>query len=53
MANNYVSDNKKALKAMYKRYLLKEQGYEDEVVNSMAFDELQESYNHYHEEECY
>jgi hypothetical protein len=48
--NNFVSDNKKALKAMYKRYLLKEQGYEDEVVNSMTIDELREAYESYHEE---
>lgn len=48
--NNFVSDNKKALKAMYKRYLLKEQGYENEVVNSMTIDELREAYESYHEE---
>ena len=48
--NNYVSDNRKAIKAMYKRYLLKEQGYEDEVVNSMTIDELREAYESYHEE---
>lgn len=48
--NNFVSDNKKALKAMYKRYLLNEQGYENEVVNSMTINELREAYESYHEE---
>ena len=37
-------------KAIMKHYLLKEQGYEEDVVNNMSFKELQECYDYYHEE---
>lgn len=50
MGHNYVTENRKAAKAMYKRYLLKEQGYDDDVVNSMTYDELKEAYESWHEE---
>ena len=47
--NNLVADNKKSMKAMYKRYLLKEQGFDEDVVNSMTISELKETYEYYHE----
>jgi len=42
--------NRKANAAMMKRYLLKEQGYEDEVVDNMSYAELKESYDFHHNE---
>ena len=33
-----------------KRYLLKEQGFDEEVVNEMSEEELIELWNHYHED---
>ena len=50
MENFIKQHNRKANIVMMKRYLLKEQGYEDDVVNSMSYDELEECYNSYHEE---
>jgi len=42
--------NRQARKAEMKDYLLKEQGWEDEHVNKMSYDELEEAWDHYHEE---
>ena len=42
--------NQKASAAMMRRYLLKEQGYDDDVVNSMSYAELKESYDYWHNE---
>ena len=42
--------NNRASMEMYKRYLLKEQGYDERVVNEMSYEELQETYDYYHEE---
>lgn len=36
-------------KAEIIRYLLKEQGYDEDVVRSMSGKELVETYEHYHE----
>jgi hypothetical protein len=48
---NFIKQHiRKANIGMMKRYLLKEQGYEDDVVNSMSYDELKECYDSYHEE---
>ena len=33
-----------------RRYLLKEQGFEEDVVNEMSNEELVELWNHYHED---
>lgn len=33
-----------------RRYLLKEQGFDEDVVNEMSNEELIELWNHYHED---
>lgn len=38
-----------ASKQEMRRYLLKEQGWDDEVVRSLSKEELVEAYEHYHE----
>lgn len=35
---------------IYMRYLLEEQGYDEDVVARMSLKELEETYNEYHEE---
>ena len=42
--------NQKASAAMMRRYLLKEQGYDDDVVNSMSYAEYKEYYDYWHNE---
>lgn len=42
--------NRKASVSLMKHYLLKEQGFDDEVVNTMSYAELKECYDSYHEE---
>ena len=44
-------DNKKASIAEMKRYLAKEQGYEDKVLKSMTYAELKEAYDYYCQED--
>ena len=42
--------NRNASAAMMRHYLLKEQGYDDDVVNGMSYEELKESYDYWHSE---
>lgn len=49
--NAYIrKQNQKASAAMMRRYLLKEQGYDDDVVNNMSYAELKETYDYWHNE---
>ena len=49
--NAYIrKQNQKASASMMRRYLLKEQGYEDDVVNNMSYAELKETYDYWHNE---
>ena len=51
MSMDYIrKHNQKANMAMMRRYLLKEQGYEDEVVNAMSYEDLKETYDYWHNE---
>ena len=46
---DYRRMNRQADAAMMRHYLLKEQGYDDDVVRNMPYAELRECYEHYHE----
>lgn len=47
--NKYRAHNRKARAAEIRRYLLKEQGWDNEAVAQMSYDELVEMWDHYHE----
>ena len=53
MDNFVKKHNKMANASMMKHYLLKEQGFEDDAVNDMSYEELKECYDYYHEEYYY
>lgn len=45
--NNFVSDNKKALKAMYKRYLLANNCVDEDEIKAMTTSELKHEYEYW------
>lgn len=46
---NYRRMNRMENAATMRRYLLKEQGYDEDVVKKMSYAELKECYDYYHE----
>ena len=47
MGKNFVSDNKKALKAMYKRYLIENHCIPKEKMDTMSTAELKHQYEYW------